>query len=241
MNEYENVPDEEPPLTPPSALRVAKRALVMTAVTCRAFIEQDGAAAYEFWNGVRGWFDDLNIAEEIEPWEQEVLDCPLGSLDGQVMANAQWLCEGLVVLAWALKRYQLPPHDQGIVAAEVSEALGFRSPKIDTVLEDPSLRSLDEFNALSDRMFAIHWRLREFSLSRSKMNFKEFSQTAWFGPLNIAGVSLEDDDLAINGAAIVEAEGSAVRICQSIAVERHRAANWLIGYESVYSETDTST
>lgn len=241
MSELTQDGDTGEALIPPSARRVAERALVMSIVTCRGFVEQDRDAASEFWGGVRSWFETLGLSGEVEPWEKQVIECPLGRLDAQLQANSTWLCEGLTVLAWALGRFALLPHDQAVVAAEVSEALGFRVPKEGTVLASPRLRTPEEISALSNRMFAVHWRLRDFNLSKRQMNFKSFSETAWFGPLDIEGVRLIADDLAIGDAPIGSAKPNRFRECLSIAVERHRAANWLLGHAAVYSETDTST
>lgn len=38
-----------------------------------------------------------------------------------------------------------------------------------------------------------------------------------------------------------EADPEAVIRCQSIALERHRAINWLMGYDKVYSDVGTDT
>jgi hypothetical protein len=48
-------------------------------------------------------------------------------------------------------------------------------------------------------------------------------------------------DLAIGDRPITEADPAEVRRCQSIAMERHQAANWLLGDAEIYSEADTST
>jgi hypothetical protein len=73
------------------------------------------------------------------------------------------------------------------------------------------------------------------------MDFREFAQAAWFGPLDIAGLKLLENDLAIGDEPIFCADDDAVRTASSAAMERHLAINWLTGGSEVYSETDVST
>ena len=72
------------------------------------------------------------------------------------------------------------------------------------------------------------------------MDFAEFSRTAWFGPLDVAGVRLLENDLAVGDRPLMDADPSAVARATSAVTERHLAANWL-RYGGVYSETDIST
>ena len=68
-----------------------------------------------------------------------------------------------------------------------------------------------------------------------------FAATCWFGPLEISPFDLIDDELAIGGKRLDEADPDLFGLCQSIAVERHRAANWLCWGPTVYSNADAST
>jgi hypothetical protein len=231
----------EPDFTGPEPQRVAARAIAMSVVTCRGFIEHDAVKAAEFWARTQQWFDALGIYGELEEWEREAVATPLGALEPHLHAKCQWLCEGLVVLAWALNRHKLPRHDAQVVAADVSRSVGFLEPRGSTVLARPTLRSAAEITKEAQEAFTVHWRLREFSLTCAAMNLREFLPTAWFGPLQLSESAFVDDDLAIKGVAIASASEQDVRVCTSIAFERHRAANWLRGGAIIYSETDTST
>ena len=231
--------DEE--LTPPSAKRVAARALVMSAVTCRAFIESDAGKADQFWSGALRWLDDLDISDEVEPWERQVLDTPLGQLDRKRRIDAQWLCEGLAVIAWALGRHVLPPYDVQVTATKVANNLGFLAPIDKTVLHEPALCPYAAVLAVRESVFSLHWRLRQFKHNPEKMNFADFSKTAWFGPLSLDGLRLMENDLAIGDQTISQARLEDVSVVLSAAQERHRAINWLAGESTIYSETETNT
>lgn len=73
------------------------------------------------------------------------------------------------------------------------------------------------------------------------MDFDAFARTAWFGPLNIDGIALANSDLSIGGVSIAQAPEDQIRMATSTAMERHRAFNWLLGYDAIYSEVDIST
>lgn len=239
MQSDEDAPEEM--LTPPDAARVASRALVLSIVTCRGFVEKDSSNAGSFWTRSLAWFRGLSLDPEVEPWEVQLLGVPLGELDTQTQVNAQWLCEGLVVLAWALNQYAMPAYDVQVDPADVANSLGFLEPKSSTVLNGPQLRPVADLLAARESIFSVHWRLREHSLRPDRMDFGDFAERASFGPLSLDGIRLIDGDLAVGELPIFRADAEKVRVLTSITQERHRAANWLLGESLVYSETETNT
>jgi hypothetical protein len=94
---------------------------------------------------------------------------------------------------------------------------------------------------MGEQLFAIHWRLRDFSLVHGAMDFVAFSKNNGFCKFDIGAIAVVENDLAIGGVAIAKAPRDAVSLCQSIAVERHQAINWILGQQITYSEVDTST
>ncbi|MEM7011061.1 MAG: hypothetical protein AAF585_06205 [Verrucomicrobiota bacterium] len=81
----------------------------------------------------------------------------------------------------------------------------------------------------------------DFRVRPEKADFLSMENGAWWGPMNLSWAQFEDRDLVIGGQAISNADPDAVRTAGSIAMERHKASNWLLGYSAIYSETDTST
>lgn len=73
------------------------------------------------------------------------------------------------------------------------------------------------------------------------MDFVEFSRNCWIGTFDITNFRVINRDLAIGDQAIADATSDEVGRVHSIAMERHQAINWLLGYSDIYSETDTST
>ncbi len=243
--------DDEP--DPPTAERVARRALALAALTARAALEEDARApdGAERHRALLEWVREMGIEDELEgpsewetgPHERSVFfESPLGGMDGQALVNAMWRTEGLAVLAWALGLYELPPHDEAADMHALWDAVGLlESHKARGLLANPALRPREEIERLRARLFCLHWRLRDFTLRPQRMDFAGFARTAWFGPLDITGVTLADGDLALRGVPIDRASPALFSAVHSATQERHLAANWLRDGPARYSDADVST
>jgi hypothetical protein len=236
--------DAEEGAEAPSAERVARRALALTALSARGLMEYDaGEAAVDVAHrDLLSWVEEAGFADELEAQEAEVLRRPLGGLDPQAATNATWATEALCVLAWALGRFDLPPHGEQVEPHQVWKAMRMMDAGgARALVAEAVLRPRDEIRTARERLFALHWRLRDYSLRPGVMDFAEFARTAWFGPLDITGVELADGDLSIEGTRIDRASPKALGSAYSVVMERHRAANWLWDGPALYSEADTST
>jgi hypothetical protein len=109
------------------------------------------------------------------------------------------------------------------------------------LLQSPTLRPGEELAAMQTHLLMLHWRLRSYSIHRESMDFAAFSQSCWIGSFDINAFRLVGNDLAIGSVAIHDADQGARQRVSSLALERHLAINWLMGYSNVYSQTDTST
>jgi hypothetical protein len=228
----------------PSPMRVARRALALTAVTIRAILEQDAGepAAADTYQNLLAWLEDVKVGDELEPDEWEVLQRPLGRLDPDMQVNSSWRLEGLVVLAWALGRFEVPPHDRLVELQPLWQSLGgFDYEAAEALLADSQLRPLEEIAALRNRLFAVHWRLRNFHLNCEVLDFADFARTCWFGPLDITGLPLVDGDLALQGERLDRAADEVFSAAHSAAQERHQAVNWLLEGPEQYSEASVAT
>ncbi len=231
--------------TPPPAERVARRAVALAAVGARALLEREDAAdpGVEQTRGrIHRWVDDVDAHDELEPDEWRVVQTPLGKLPPQDALDATWRLEGLGVLAWALGWFSLPPHDELCDPGQLLPAVGLlNAERARALLAEPSLRPAAALAAARERLFAVHWRLRNYRLRPAAMDFRLFAATAWFGPLDLTGTRLANDDLAVGDQPIAKAAKGRVQTASSATVERHRAANWLHGDGAVYSRVDVST
>lgn len=234
--------EESDECDPPSAQRVASRALALTATAYRAIVEQSVAAevAEQRRAELQIWLRDVGLAAELERHEQQLVDTPVGRVGRQQLVDASWRSEGMLVLAWALRRVEMPAADAQVDPAEIAQSLGFLGPVENTILFSPKLRPAVEIESYGSRARSIHWRLREFSLRRCAIDFRKTAETSWF-PLTTDGIALAEGDLAIGGLPLSRAQDSSWHVAMSIARERHQAVNWLLGDGALYSEVDTST
>jgi hypothetical protein len=230
---------------PPTVERVAARALVLAAVANRALLEQEAEEveeAQEVAQRTVAWIEALGIGDEPEPDEWEVLQRRVGTLDRQQTINAMWRIEGLGVLAWALHRYELPPYDELVRARDLFEAVGLLDDEAAArLLSSPDLRPQEELAAMQTFLLMLHWRLRDFSIRPEPCDFVALSKKCWFGSFELDGYRILENDLALGDQPISRADRELVDTVQSLAMERHQAINWLLGYSPIYSETDTPT
>jgi len=237
--------EDEPEIEPPSPQRVARRALALAAVAGRALLEQEdpsNSGVEETRQRINLWVDTVGLRDELEPDEEKLLRQGLGKPLQQEAINGCWRLEGLCVLAWALGKFQVPPHDQTVEPPALLKAMHILdAPAAKALIATPTVRPIDELKAMADRLLAVHWRLRQFRLDGKKIDdWQSKAKNAWF-PLNVDGIPMVDGDLALCGDAIINAPEDAFHLASSIAQERHQAINWLAGDAEVYSETDTPT
>jgi hypothetical protein len=239
----EDASTEDEESLPPEPARVAARAMILSAVAHRGLVEDDeDRQGAEVRRGeVCRWLARLGVEGELEEAENFLLRTPIGQLDRRNAVDASWRSEGMVVLAWALGRAELPRYDEPCVPSEVANELGFLAERSGTALAAPSLRAREDIEDLAGTYLAIHWRLVEYQLRRAFFDFAGFLPRWTLGPLRPSELDLIDRDLGIRGERIVRAPEESYYQTVSITQERHRAFDWLIGFEPVYSEVPTST
>lgn len=229
----------------PTAARVARRMLALMAVAARGLLEpysdqedSDGARL-----DILTWLDRLDLWDELEPDEVELLQESVGLLEPPTDIDAAWHIEAVAALAWALGLYEkLPPYDEPAHVGDVRETVLFLDPKAKRLVDKAQLRDAAQIEAFADQMFAIHWRLNYFhAIDRQAIDFVKIAKNSRFGELNLEGARLLDGDLMIREQGIACAHDDERHICNAIVSERHRAANWLCGYDEIYSAVDIST
>lgn len=233
----------ENPWTPPTPRRAAARALVMSAVVCRGAIEGDvdEPEAEALRVRVLDWLGRVGVTDEAEPHELTMLNSPLGILTvGQVMA-AGWRAEGLAVLAWALQRFPLPPHDEEVSSQDVAEALDFLWDDAADILKAPTLRRQAEIEWLGDQLYDVNTRLRQFRRWGVRNDFAAFVSNGGSTASTLRYIRLAGNDLAIGGLPISKAAPEDIVPVVRISNERHQAANWLLGQEELYSKVTPDT
>jgi hypothetical protein len=229
----------------PSPDRVARRAIVLSVVSCRGFVEGDRAdtkAAGDLAKRAHDWLRALGLEEELSAWERHVVTSPFGSLTDRDRMNASWLSEAVTVLAWSLGRAELPGFEEQCDPAGSANTLGFLQAIDSTVLRSPQLRPDEDLQEYNEFIYNLHWRVRDFSLNRRSYNFEALARKAWGEPVLRHGLVLREGDVCVGGVPISQAQECDWRALASITQERHRASNWLVGYASEdFYEVTTDT
>lgn len=234
------------PCEPPSAHRVAARAIVLAALAERGMIENEytvNEKAEEARLALLGWLREIGVSDEVDPEELEILRTPFGKLDQQRTIAAVWRIEGLSVLLWALRRLEIPRFDQLVDPQQIWQAINiYDAAGASEILSHATLRTPDELSAYRTHATMANWRLRNYRVRPGAVDFVEMSRGCWIGRFDISRFAIVNSDLAIDGVPIDHADPGRVATCEGIADERHLAINWLSGWNSPsYSATDTST
>ena len=236
--------EQDSEFVPPTPDRVCWRAFVLASITCRASLEEapqhpDAICTY---GRLQEWIVDEDLRQEFEAQEWDGVIAPLGALKRRDRIDMSWRTEGLVVLAWALQRSELPPHDRQADGPSVGDAIGFfEEDAVGKLIADSWQRSEDELGWLVEMTLAVHWRLRQYSLHPEPIDFVDFAEKCQWAEMPIADLPTIDRDLALRGKPICNAPESLLSECTSIARERQQAANWLAGYHEQYSEVTCDT
>lgn len=228
---------------PADANGVRIRAWALMAVIQRAFLEDPSITVAEFAEhhaDLSRWIAERGLGQAFDIDELNLLNTPQGALDSQRASNATWLTEGLGVLGWALGVAELRSHDEEFDLFALHDTLGFLDD-VPPALDPPRLRPRAELEHTRGQLLAIHWRLREYRLRPGPLDFKRVAARLSFGDSNLDGITLAGGDLAVHGRPIDSAPPDAVQHIASIALERHRAIEWVADSTKAYADVDTST
>lgn len=234
---------EEDKPDPPTAHRVAKRLYSMTAIAARGLLDMNlamGNRPAHSLEELQGWLEPLDVADEIEPYENRILNTTAGELGRQDAINSVWTLEGIGVLAWALGLYQLPKYDELVNTDHLLEHLSFLdSDACRRNLDEASLRTAEELGSYNNQIFALNWRMVDF---RVRPQATDYANVVIAGGLfDLSWATLKNGDLSLQGKPIAEADSELIKTMNSLAVERHKASNWLLGYDRLYSRISTDT
>jgi hypothetical protein len=146
-------------LFPPSWSRVLARAHVTTVLAVHGEIADSEPTAQAEADGIRAELADSGAAEELEPWEEELLATPLVRWTAEQALDAIWRYEGAGVLAWWLGRLEMPAYDTPFAAGDVVRALTpWTEVLVPEVTAGPG-RTVEELDALAEQLFTLEVEL----------------------------------------------------------------------------------
>jgi len=225
----------------PSAERVAKRTLILSALANRAMLELDKVDGIErHREGIPRWLEAVGLDDEVEDEERAVFDCM--SAD-QSWFNLMWRIEGVHTLCWALGLCDEPKYDELANAPLLGQSVpvGARPETVDAFVTNAKLRRGEEQVAFFEHVLAAHWRLRDFDLNPNHLEFAEASKGYWYGTFDITKFKVVDGDMALEGKTLSKAPQQAFANAYSSAMERHTAIEWLRGGAERYTDVVTHT
>jgi hypothetical protein len=205
--------------------QAAARALGLAAVICRGHMESAAGdqKAKEMQVLVAKWLADSGAGVELAAEERALVLAPLGSLDRTTRAAALWRVEQLGVLAWALGRAPLGAPDESPHDRWLARRVGFLGADAAQRIAAAELRPEDEVHRYALRALAIAARLEQFALDRKRADFEGLCTAR-----GISGVAFLDRDLAVGGTTLAAVPTRRWQALLVAAVERARAAHWLI-------------
>jgi Domain of unknown function (DUF4272) len=216
-------------------------ALGQCYLACRAMIDGDpDPSALEMAGKILPLTQEAGVFKTYEPAEVRLLQAPWGSLPRPARVALGWAVEGVAVMAWALGKAQLPPFDIRCEGAPVGSALGLFQHESPEALRDATLRDPAEIEAHALTYEILSWRLERFLETRQRIDF--VSRLTEFNSRyrTARGFTLlEDGDLAVDGAPLVEISDDRLFEVCTVVRERHKAFRWLLGYEKNYAAVTT--
>jgi hypothetical protein len=234
-----NASDEQPQ-TP---INVARRALILSGVVCRASLEScpDKTLREGTLQRVNEGFDRLELWPHLEPTEERIIRANYGTMDKRLAIRGQWFVEGLAILGWALGLGEFPRHDQTVDPFEVTGNLGFLDPSAEDLLKSPKLRPLRELKAAREWYYDAHCTIRGFLNHGGDGHLAEWIDD-FPAILDVKPQSvMVDRILAVDGRPLHEISRGRVQECEWVIGERHRGTIWLVGEYPSFTELPVDT
>lgn len=242
MNGGDAMEDElyQPPA--PTAVAVARRALVLCGVVCLANIDgSDDGYCRDTAARVNEWFDELGLWPYAEKEERELLSARYGRVSEKFRIRSSWYAEGLAILAWALRRHEFPPHAAKADAIAVTDSLLFLDCKATKLIDRARIRSAGQIEACREWFYDLHVTLRQFLFHGGTGRL-----AAWIGRYTgrlglKSGVVRSERVLLYQQRPLAESPRQQLIEWEWVVRERHRAAMWLAGTDEAYTEISVDT
>ena len=249
---------------PPVAADVASRAFILKAqiATCLAipppeitswltsddrqqFFEQHRLRQSQLADRLK----DLGLWSAMSSSERTFVLAPPHQIDRQAMVNVSWLMEAEECLLWALGCVdELPPYD---MQSDVDHLKRLGSDDLVTVIRNAKLRDAEAISSARDVAELWHWRSRTRQLQEDGRpvqlpNDMSLEDIVRMAAQKAAADGLFEDiggDFPAFGRSYAQLTPDEWFQVTSIAMERHRALNWLCGYApgNKWEETPTDT
>jgi hypothetical protein len=201
----------------------------------------DGKAA-QYATEAHRWLRRENLADSLSVGERTLVAKPLEDWSEQEASAVGWHDEAAGVLLWAISAVdELPRYDARFES--IPSLVPLLAPTADFRLA-ASLRPAEELGRARDLAELWHWRSRTTQLRRDGDGTDVDAVVRQSATSAHAAGSIPepiDGDFPAFGKAYRDLDGEEYANATAIAMERHRALNWLCGYASEWDNVPTDT
>lgn len=225
------------------AAAVAQRAIVLSAVCNRAYLELarttrlDFAAAEAERFDLLAWLDHESLIPAMTESEHHLMAARIRKISKQTAIEASWRIETLAPLVWALNPLPTPPpYDQQVGTAEVLQRLPEPLAKTGPFIHEARLRPLAEIATERERAELWYWRSQfaaEYE-SATPAERQELRDTLGDVAIEAAHAGLISapisGDFPVSGRPYAALTADDQATVATIATNRLHALNWLCGF-----------
>lgn len=227
---------------PPDTILRCKK--IWTQQEWQKFVTQTASRNNAFVHTLR----TSGLWDEMEALERSFILAGPDDVSQQDLLDSSWLSESIVCLLWALGYLsEIPPYDQ-----QADPELTKKIPKepIEVLLRNATLRSSQLIEKQRELAELWHWRSRTRQLQESGQDIALPNNYKIEDVIRIAsshavadGINRSpiESDFPALGKPYHKLSDEDFSQVTSIAVERHRAFNWLCGFAPKNCWTDTPT
>ncbi len=222
----------------PTPKRVARRALLLAALAWRASLPntaalifpKDRADAETRRDEIVDWLS-ARAREEASADEWALLTSPLESTQSPEELDYSWAIEAAATLAYALGLSRAPQLEAKAEPEALVARLGLASAAGDELLDGATLVPFAELARHRIVTLSIDWRATEERVHPGPIDIAALRKSdPRLAALDFGRARLIEGDLAVAGKPISLAKRGKVDRLASLALERHRAADWLVGH-----------
>jgi hypothetical protein len=261
---------EEEHATPPDTTAVKRRASILLHIFTKALATPPETVVARFDESsmavekakLAGGFEEMfqkqreklrsgGLWEDMEESEREFMNAGIFETSTRQRINASWMAESILCLLWALGlKEQIPAYDQQY---DLRSDTASGADRLRDANQNAALRPQAEIEQQRDQAEMWHWRCRTHRLLTAgqipdalpdgtpmteiiRMTAEKAAEEGVFAQ-PIGG------DFPVFGKAFREISEDELGQLTSIAMERHKAMNWLSGYApgNRWSKTPTDT
>lgn len=148
-----------------TALQVARRAVIATALALRASLEvADHPRSAGVSANILPWLTRHGINDELDPIEREILETPYRQLRDNQITDVNWSGEAAWIFAWALGVVERPPPLETVDYGILVKRLEILRTDPSTLISSATLRDDAELAEFCTETLAIRTQLQRHRL-----------------------------------------------------------------------------